>query len=475
MSISIEFAESKILFFCKYNNIGYTIDKQEDIIYSLNSNSEGISKILIKRDKKKYLKSITIYGVNDLLINRTIDIENNKSYLNLKTKNVTFTRLDYKFSELKIDFDEEFIKDFEMKTISTENQKVNDIFEQKDELKRKISKVAYEIIKSTSAISLLSEKYHRPEHQLIKFDNKALPDENGNINCLYCTNCSNCINCIGCHSCNNCTECTNCQSCENCKFCHNSEFCDNCSCCVDCCFCDKCFCGDSLNSNINLYIGNPFKFSFGNEKPDKHYFPFTGSILYHEDIESYFLLNHFTPFNRPYKYVSNNQWFIQWSISRSHRRYWVTEFPSPQRKEYFYYELSKFFLLNKLVYRDYELNDYFKDESSINSGTRDYKINNDNKLGLFVKIIDSQYCFHNINEKIDTQLIWVNRQIGEKSNVNVWNKHKYHPENGHIGEVVLRLITSSIDEPILIIRTFGMFYVPILLSGIEIIDVTQEK
>lgn len=67
-------------------------------------------------------------------------------------------------------------------------------------------------------------------------------DENGNLDCDYCTDCTNCtecINCIGCTDCSgctnctNCTECTNCTDCTECIDCHNGKVCKKCESCVD--------------------------------------------------------------------------------------------------------------------------------------------------------------------------------------------------------------------------------------------------
>lgn len=42
-----------------------------------------------------------------------------------------------------------------------------------------------------------------------------LPDANGNINCIECTNCYNCTNCTKCHNCIGCTDSTDLWDCTN--------------------------------------------------------------------------------------------------------------------------------------------------------------------------------------------------------------------------------------------------------------------
>jgi hypothetical protein len=88
-------------------------------------------------------------------------------------------------------------------------------------------------------------------------------------------------------------------------------------------------------------------------------FPDTGSVLYHDKIESFFLINHFVPYHRPNENATNYNWHIQWRITRDSRRYWITEEPT---KIYFTYsEISMFLLMNKLQYKNWELVDYLKE------------------------------------------------------------------------------------------------------------------
>jgi hypothetical protein len=475
MGASLEKIKLRILLFSKKNNICYNVNKQNEIVYSFDENKNGIYKIVVYFNIKEYLEAISIYGDNDVLFDKLINIDQNEIFWDLRVENVSLIREDFKVSKLKIKFDEGFIENFNKKHDNEENKYQGDIFEEKNEFKNRVFKIAYETNNSTTAISILSDKFTGSEHQLNSFVENTQPDEHGNINCFFCVNCINCINCIGCVNSNNCVECTNCKSCLNCKSCYNSRLCMSCTCCIDCINCTHCFCGDSLNSHDNLKIGNPFKYKFGNESPDKHYFPYTGSTLYHELIESFFLSNHFIPFHRPYKFACSNNWYIQWSISRKYRRYWVTDRPSSNKKEYFHYELSNFFRLNKIVYRECELFEYDKEKSTMDYGVKDSEKVIDNMLGLFVKIIDYNKCIVINIESISAELIGTKNQIIENSNLHVWKKLNYLPENGHIGEIIFQVVPPKTNDPIFIIRTFGVFYVPILMSGIEKLDVIQIK
>ena len=97
-----------------------------------------------------------------------------------------------------------------------------------------------------------------------------------------------------------------------------------------------------------------------------------------------------------------------------------------------------------------------------------------NILGLFVKIIDAEKCYKNLNNNNDTNNLWTNQWLRNKSGESEWEKYKYLPQNEHVGEIVAKLNTEELlKEPIYIIRTFGMFYVPICKSGFEKIDVVQ--
>lgn len=96
-----------------------------------------------------------------------------------------------------------------------------------------------------------------------------------------------------------------------------------------------------------------------------------------------------------------------------------------------------------------------------------------NILGLFVKITDETKCFTNLNSNSDTTYMWASQWLRNKSGKNEWSKYNYLPKNGHVGEVVAKLNSNSPDESIYVIRTFGMFYVPISRTGFERINVVQ--
>jgi len=95
----------------------------------------------------------------------------------------------------------------------------------------------------------------------------------------------------------------------------------------------------------------------------------------------------------------------------------------------------------------------------------------ENILGGFVKIIDSTKCLKNLNQKNETNTSWPNQQIRNKACEREWNQYNYYPMIGHIGEVVSRLNIEVFKEPVYIIRTYGMFYVPIFKSGFQMFDV----
>jgi hypothetical protein len=93
-----------------------------------------------------------------------------------------------------------------------------------------------------------------------------------------------------------------------------------------------------------------------------------------------------------------------------------------------------------------------------------------NILGLYVKITDVDKCFWNLNQNNDTDNLWPNQWLRNKSGEKEWSKYSYQPENGHIGEIVANLNYKILNESIYIIRTFNMFYVPISISGFEKIN-----
>ena len=96
-----------------------------------------------------------------------------------------------------------------------------------------------------------------------------------------------------------------------------------------------------------------------------------------------------------------------------------------------------------------------------------------NILGLFVKIIDVEKCYKDLYNNNSTNFLWPNQWLRNKSGEREWKKYNYFPENGHVGEIVAKLSSNLLEEPIYIVRTFGMFYVPISKAGLEKIDVVQ--
>jgi hypothetical protein len=96
-----------------------------------------------------------------------------------------------------------------------------------------------------------------------------------------------------------------------------------------------------------------------------------------------------------------------------------------------------------------------------------------NILGQFVKIVDTVKIFRDLNQSAETDTSWPNQQIRNKACELEWGKYKYTPMKGDIGEVVSVLNFPVFEEPIYIIRTYGMFYIPITDKGFEKINVRQ--
>jgi hypothetical protein len=59
-----------------------------------------------------------------------------------------------------------------------------------------------------------------------------------------------------------------------------------------------------------------------------------------------------------------------------------------------------------------------------------------NILGQFVKIVDTVKIFKDLNQNAETDNLWPNQQIRNKACELEWEKYKYSPMNGDIGEVV---------------------------------------
>lgn len=90
-----------------------------------------------------------------------------------------------------------------------------------------------------------------------------------------------------------------------------------------------------------------------------------------------------------------------------------------------------------------------------------------NFLGQFVKVIDDKKCLNEINQNCATDTSWPNQVIRNKSGRNEWRRYGYTPKNGDIGEIVAKLNCSIFDEPVYIVRTFGMFYIPLYFSAFQ--------
>lgn len=97
----------------------------------------------------------------------------------------------------------------------------------------------------------------------------------------------------------------------------------------------------------------------------------------------------------------------------------------------------------------------------------------ENKLGQFVVIKDIKKCFVELNQNLDTDTLWPNQEIRNRACEFEWKKYDYLPMNGQIGEIISIIKCTNLREPILIIRTFGMFYIPISELGVEKIKVKQ--
>ena len=96
-----------------------------------------------------------------------------------------------------------------------------------------------------------------------------------------------------------------------------------------------------------------------------------------------------------------------------------------------------------------------------------------NILGQFVRITDCHKCFKDLNQMEEMNTSWPNQQIRNKSCESEWNKYKYSPQNGDFAEVISILNSPIFEEPVYIIRSYGMFYIPIYKSGFEKIEVIQ--
>ena len=92
---------------------------------------------------------------------------------------------------------------------------------------------------------------------------KKLLNQEVNISCLYCTNCSDCSHCSDCLDCSSCSGCSDClgcsdllncsdllscSGCTNCSDCSHCAGCSHCSNCSACSSCSSCFCSVNLEN-----------------------------------------------------------------------------------------------------------------------------------------------------------------------------------------------------------------------------------
>lgn len=266
--------------------------------------------------------------------------------------------------------------------------------------------------KSGNTLVFSSNKFLRPEHCYLEFDDEKLPDEKGNKNCFFCVDCENCENCIGCISCCDCNTCTNCKNCVECYNCYDSISCSDCSSCTDCKHCNKCLYCDGLIVQTHSASNSIYNDGAGDGiQRDYNFFPDSGSVLYHNNIESFFLINHFIPYRRPYENVTNYNCHIQWKISRSSKRYWITEQPTENYNERMFslMEIAMFVFMNKLQYMNWELEAYIKECFNIpldNSIISNIKPLID-KI-LVSKLTNSQSIYDEIKTKIPATCIYNN-------------------------------------------------------------------
>jgi hypothetical protein len=360
MGNALEKIELRIILLCKENDINFDIQRREnEIIYSFENHKLGIITVKVQLIEGEKLDKVFIYGSNDELLKIADRIEQDEKLFGLLTDSYILSREDYQNTNLEVTFDRSAIETFE-----DLNERASNLNLQRNILTDKVlfkkHKTAYNKNYNINDIVLPSKKFYRPEHYYLKFDEDSLPDENGNINCFFCVDCKNCENCIGCIGCTGCNHCTNCINCKSCYHCYDSVYCSECDSCVECNGCAKCLFCDGMIARSHL--GSYCIYSDGFDRgisSDITLFPDTGSVLYHDKIESFLLINHFVPYHRPNENATNYNWHIQWRMTRDSRRYWITE--QPTKIYYAYSEISMFLLMNKLQYQNWELEDYLKE------------------------------------------------------------------------------------------------------------------
>ena len=366
MKKAIEKVDSRIILISKKNNINYNIDKSDrKIVYTFDDYKLGYIRIDINLDEKFNLSDVIFYGINDELLKIVATIENKRKLFGLNIQRLELRRLDHINTELKVIYDKSEIEEFEELNKESESIYSQNIFtDKKKEYYKRTKKAYYDStrIYTDDPIEINSTKFLRPENFFIGKEANTTPDENGNVNCYYCINCKNCINCIGCVDCTDCTECTNCNNSTDCTHSYGLIMCVKCDDCIDCLHCKTLFACEGLIGTGHIGATNAYlDGKHSHQLSDYKFFPKMGSFFYHEKIESFFLINHFIPYHRPYDFASNYNWSIQWHISMYNKKYWITEKPSNKYENRIYSisELAPFFMMNKLKYQMWELETYF--------------------------------------------------------------------------------------------------------------------
>lgn len=371
MGNSLDKINLRIKLLCKTFNTNFKVqyNNTNEVIYSFDNYKLGFLKIVLNTDSESKVETVSIYGNNESLFEIANQVEKSKSFFDLVVENLELSRVDLGNSILIIEFNKNFVNQFETFYNNDQDKYSKNIFQ--EQVKPYIPhKLAYNkrLSKYDDEIILFSKKFYRPRFGLNRFIEESKPDENGNVNCLYCIDCKNCKNCIGCFGCDGCEDCTNCVGCQDCRNCNDSNECINCEHCVNCVGCITCSFCDGLIDRGGLISCEPYSESTsGNSLSEYNYFPDSGSSIYHEKIESFFLINHFVPYHRSYENADNYNWNINWRISKNYRRYWITEETSSRYeiRVCTLTELSKFILLNKLQYQNWELKAYIKEYYNI--------------------------------------------------------------------------------------------------------------
>lgn len=366
MRYIIDRIELKILLICKKEHVKYSVDKSDDkYTYQFDSFKLGFDTIEINLGHLENIDSLILFGSNDSLLQISDNINSKGKFLGLDVKDIKLTRINSDNTFLTIWYDNDILRAIEKDHYINKDKYTSNIFTQNN-----FKNTAKEKLYSNNSRPSKSRpfKFIRPENDFIQKNKNLIPDENGNINCHFCVGCVDCVNCIGCVNCKDCVDCTNCIECTDCYNSYDLIRCIDCQYCVDCANCNKMFWSDGyigynrMGSSTFFLLLEQYGVK-GNNYKGFVVFPDSGSVLYHERIETFFLVNRFVPYYRSYDKARNGECFIQWNITRDFRRYWITKETSDKYKNRVYspFELSSFFLMNKLKYTKTELN-FFLDE-----------------------------------------------------------------------------------------------------------------